>query len=89
MDVLGLKNMGTATEGRGPSCSCVRTYHGGDAGLGDGDGLLLHGLVDGHTVLRAHLVELVDAHHTAIGEHERAAFEVELARGFAADDGGG
>lgn len=32
--------------------------HGGDASLGDGDGLLLHRLMDRYSVLLPHLVEL-------------------------------
>ena len=52
---------------------------GGDAGLGDGDGLLLHGLVDRDPILVAHLVELVDAHDPTVGQHHRPALEVELA----------
>lgn len=34
-----------------------------DSSLGDADGLLLHGFVDGHLVLEVHLVELIDAAH--------------------------
>ena len=33
----------------------ARVEGGLDAGLGDGDGLLLHGLVDRHLVVRVHL----------------------------------
>ncbi len=51
---------------------------GGDAGFGDGDGLLLHGFVDGDAVFFAHLVEFVDAHYAAVGEDHGAAFEVEF-----------
>ena len=35
-----------------------------DARLGDGDGLLFHGLVDGHLVLGVHLVELINTADT-------------------------
>ena len=38
-----------------------------DPGLGDGDGLLLHSLVDGHLVTLVHLVKLVNAAHTLDG----------------------
>lgn len=41
----------------------------GDAGLSDRNGLLLHGLVDGYSVLRTHLIELVDTHRSAITQH--------------------
>ena len=47
--------------------------HGGDAGLGDGDGLLLHGLVDGYAVLRPHLVKLINADHAIVCEHHGAS----------------
>ena len=62
---------------------------GGDAGFGDGDGLLLHGLVDGDAVLFAHLVEFVDADYAAVGEDHGSAFEVEFAGVGVALDGGG
>lgn len=39
-----------------------------DSSLGDADGLLLHGFVDGHLIFNVHLVELVDAAHTLPGE---------------------
>ena len=32
--------------------------HGGDASLGNGDGLLLHSFMDGHPVLISHLIKL-------------------------------
>lgn len=35
-----------------------------DSRLGDADGLLLHGFVDGYLVLEVHLVKLVNAAHT-------------------------
>ena len=41
---------------------------GVNSSLGDGNGLLLHGLVDGHPVILAHLVELVDAYQSAVGQ---------------------
>lgn len=34
-----------------------------DSSLGDADGLLLHGFVDGHLVFEVHLVKLVNAAH--------------------------
>lgn len=39
-------------------CSYVPVEHGGDAGLSDGDGLLLHGFVYRYPVLVPHLIEL-------------------------------
>ncbi|KAF3858565.1 hypothetical protein F7725_011766 [Dissostichus mawsoni] len=40
-----------------------------DSGLGDADGLLLHGLMDGHLVLKVHLVKLINAAHTLEENH--------------------
>lgn len=34
-----------------------------DSSLGDADGLLLHGFMDGHLVLEVHLVKLINAAH--------------------------
>jgi hypothetical protein len=39
-------------------CNYVPVEHGCDAGLRDGDGLLLHGFVYRHPVLVPHLIEL-------------------------------
>lgn len=64
---------------RGREDGGARVEDGGDARFGDGDGLLLHGLMDGDAVLVAHLVELVDAYDAPVCEHHGAAFEVELA----------
>lgn len=50
-----------------------------DASLGDGDGLLLHGLMDGHLVLLVHLVKLVDAADAVVRQHERACLDAEFA----------
>lgn len=35
-----------------------------DPSFGDGDGLLLHGLMDGYLIPRLHLVKLINAAHT-------------------------
>lgn len=43
--------------------------------LSDGDGLLLHHLVDGCAVGVGHLVELIDAADALVGEHQGAAFQ--------------
>ncbi|GIX63289.1 ubiquitin fusion degradation protein 1 [Babesia caballi] len=50
-------------------------------GLGDGDRLLLHGLVDRDAVLVGHLVELVDAADAHVGEHQGSALQRPLAAG--------
>lgn len=57
-----------------------------DAGLGDGDGLLLHGLVDGDLVGDVHLIKLVDGADAVVGEHEGAGLDGELARLLVLDD---
>lgn len=46
-----------------------------DTRFGDGDGLLLHRLVDRSTIRVVHLVKLVDEAVAFIGKHERAALE--------------
>lgn len=51
-----------------------------DAGLGDRDGLLLHGLVDGGAVVVVHLVELVNEADALIGLHHRSCLQLPLAR---------
>ena len=55
-----------------------RVEDGGDASFGDGDGLLLHRFVDGHTVFVAHFVEFIDTDHTAICKYHCAAFQEEF-----------
>jgi len=55
-----------------------RVQHGGDARLGNGDGLLLHGLVNGHPVVLSHLVKLVNTHHSTIGKHHRASLQIKI-----------
>src|SRR5436309_9213566 len=50
---------------------CRREYrgtcieNGSDAGFGNRNSLLFHGLVDGNSVLVAHLVKLVNANYTS------------------------
>mmetsp|Transcript_34612 Transcript_34612/g.83547 ORF Transcript_34612/g.83547 Transcript_34612/m.83547 type:complete len:345 (+) Transcript_34612:460-1494(+) len=53
--------------------------HRGDPRFGNGDRLLLHSLVDGHPVVGAHLVELVEADDAAVGEDHGATFQGEVA----------
>lgn len=61
---------------------------GSDTSLGNTDSLLLHGLVDGHSVGCFHLVELVDADYAAICQYQCASFYLELARGWVFVDTG-
>ena len=55
-----------------------RVERGLDARLGDGDGLLLHGLVDCDLVLDVHLVKLVDAADAVVRQHQRARLDAKL-----------
>lgn len=57
--------------------------------LGDGDGLLLHHLVNGRAVGVGHLVELVDAADALVGEHQGSALEGHLAGQRVLHHGGG
>lgn len=57
--------------------------------LGDGDGLLLHHLVDGRAVGVGHLVELVDAADALVGEHQGSALQGHLAGHGVLHHGGG
>lgn len=52
----------------------ARVKGGLDTGFGDGDGLLLHGFMDGDLVGQVHLVKLVDGADAVVGEHESAGF---------------
>ena len=49
-------------------CACIECCL--DARLGDGDGLLFHGLVDGRLVMLLHLIKLINTTHTLEGEGE-------------------
>lgn len=58
---------------------CTRVENGRDTGFGDRDRLLFHRFVNRYSIFVPHLVEFVDADHTAVGEDHGPAFEVELA----------
>lgn len=51
-----------------------------NARFGDGNGLLLHCLVDGCPVRVIHFVKLVDQADTLVREHQGTAFQCPLAR---------
>jgi hypothetical protein len=51
-----------------------------DASFGNGDGLLFHGLVNGYLIFDFHLVELVDATDSMVGQHEGTRLNAILAR---------
>lgn len=60
---------------------------GVDSCLGDRDGLLFHSFVNGNLILDVHLVELVDAADTMVGEHECTCLDAELTRLIVFTDG--
>ena len=64
----------------GGQYGAARLQRGHNARLGDGDRLLLHGLVNARAILVVHLVELVDDAHALVGEHESARLQRPLAR---------
>ena len=66
-----------------------RVQNGGNASLGDRNGLLLHGLVNGNTVVLSHLVKLINAHHTTVSEHHGTSFKVKVPGGGITNHGGG
>lgn len=47
--------------------------------LSNTDGLLFHDLMYGSAVILGHLVELVDAAHSLVRQHQRASFQHHLA----------
>mmetsp|Transcript_127026 Transcript_127026/g.320962 ORF Transcript_127026/g.320962 Transcript_127026/m.320962 type:complete len:236 (-) Transcript_127026:911-1618(-) len=49
-----------------------------NAGFGDGDCLLLHGLVEGGSIVVVHLVKLVDEAHAVIGKDHSTALQAPL-----------
>ncbi|KAH3703434.1 hypothetical protein DPMN_078470 [Dreissena polymorpha] len=49
-----------------------------DPSLGDGDGLLFHGLMDSHLVLGVHLVKLINAADAIVSQHEGASLDHKL-----------
>lgn len=51
----------------------ARVERADDAGLGDGERLLLHDLVQHGPRALVHLVELVNAAHTIVAQHQRAS----------------
>ena len=51
---------------------------GMDTGLSDRDSLLLHGFVDGSLISWVHLIELIDAADTVVGEHKGTSLYAKL-----------
>ena len=61
-------------------CSSSEACKARRTGLCDGERLLLHRLVQNGARRLAHLVELVDAAHAVVAEHQRARLQRELLR---------
>ena len=51
-----------------------------NSSFSNGDGLLLHSLVNRHLIFHVHLVELINAANAVICQHQRARFNTEFAR---------
>ena len=51
-----------------------------DTGLGDGNCLLFHNFVDGHTVDVAHLVEFINADNTTVTKNHCTSLQPTLSR---------
>ena len=60
-----------------------------NAGLGNGDGLLFHNLMDSGTIVGAHLIELINADDTAVGENHSTGLEAALLGEGVSGNGGG
>jgi len=83
IDVLGNGQVGvvtTADRVGGGQNTCPGVESGDDTSLGHGHSLLLHDFVQDRAGGFRHLVELVNAADTAVGEDERTRLEDELAR---------
>ena len=50
-----------------------------DASFGNGDRLLLHGLVDRHLIFLIHLVKLIDTANTVVCQHQSTRLNAKLA----------
>ena len=59
-----------------------------NAGLGDRDSLLLHGLVDRDLIGEVHLVKLVNGANTIVCEHKSAGLDRKFTCFFVTDDSG-
>mmetsp|Transcript_9053 Transcript_9053/g.21451 ORF Transcript_9053/g.21451 Transcript_9053/m.21451 type:complete len:202 (+) Transcript_9053:764-1369(+) len=55
--------------------TAASVQHGCHASFGNGDGLLLHGLMDSNTVFLVHLVKLVNANQAIVGQNHCSAFQ--------------
>jgi hypothetical protein len=81
--ILGVDGIGSSDD----TASGVES--GVDARLGNGDCLLLHDFVNGHTVHIVHLVELINTYNTPISKHHRTGFQMSLTCVFVNANGGG
>ena len=71
-------------------CCCedtrARVQGGLNARLGDGDGLLFHGFVNGDLISNIHLVKFVDSADAVISKHQSTGFDGEFTRLLVLDD---
>jgi len=81
--ILGVDGIGSSDD----TASGVES--GVDARLGNGDCLLLHDFVNGHTVHIVHLVELINTYNTPISKDHRSGFQMSLTCVFVNANGGG
>jgi len=81
--ILGVDGIGSSDD----TASGVES--GVDARLGNGDCLLLHDFVNGHTVHIVHLVELINTYNTPISKDHRTGFQMSLTCVFVNANGGG
>ena len=81
--ILGVDGIGSGDD----TASGVES--GVDACLGNGDCLLLHDFVNGHTVHIVHLVELINTYNTPISKDHRTGFQMSLTCVFVNANGGG
>ncbi len=49
-----------------------------DTSFGNGDGLLLHGLMDSHLILLIHLVKLINAADAIVCQHQGPSLNAEF-----------
>mmetsp|Transcript_25578 Transcript_25578/g.35307 ORF Transcript_25578/g.35307 Transcript_25578/m.35307 type:complete len:276 (-) Transcript_25578:1237-2064(-) len=69
--------------------SRARVEHSGDASFCNGNSLLFHCLVNGNSVLWAHLIKLIYTHYSSVRKHHCSALQECLPRGRVLDDGCG
>jgi len=59
-----------------------RIQNSGDSCLRDWNSLLLHGLMNGHSVLRSHLIKLVNADNSTVSQYHCTTFKLKVSTGW-------